>query len=159
MLAANPDGMRDLSPDVFENLVGNRIEKMGFEIVRVGTSIYQKDGGIDMVAWPRASPIPFLMAVQAKHTSQINRRIGPTPVRELLGTVQAHGFNAGLLVTNTTFTPDAKWFAEQRAILLRLHDIDDLQRWLKDEYLREAEWRGIPAEIEVCPGVSIKLPR
>ena len=73
--------------------------------------------------------------------------------------MQLHGFNAGLLVTNTSFTPDAEWVAERRALLMRLRDFEDLARWLRDEYPREAEWREIPAEIEMCPGVVIKLPR
>jgi hypothetical protein len=69
--------------------------------------------------------MPFLMAVQARHVIHQNGKIGPAPLRELLGSVQTHGFNAGLLVTNTSFTPDALWLAQQRAFLLRLGDIDD----------------------------------
>jgi hypothetical protein len=158
-LAHSPEDIHRLTPDAFENLIGNRLEAMGLEVVRVGTGTYHKDGGVDFVAWPISSPIPFLMAVQAKHTGQPDRKIGPAPVRELFAAVQASGFNAGLLVTNTTFTPDARWFAEQRALLMHLRDIGDLRRWLRDEYLREAEWRFIPAEIEICPGVTIRLPR
>ncbi len=159
MLADSPEDIHRLKPDVFESLIGNRLEAMGLEVVRVGTGTYHKDGGVDFVAWPTSSPIPFLMAVQAKHTGQPDHKIGPAPGRELFGTVQANGFNAGLLVTNTTFTPDARWFAEQRALLMGLRDIGDLRRWLRNEYLREAEWRSIPAEIEICPGVTIRLPR
>jgi len=159
MLADNPADIYRLKADVFESLVGNRLEAMGLEVVRVGTGTYHKDGGVDFVAWPLSSPIPFLMAVQVKHSGQPERKIGPAPVRELFGTVQAIGFNAGLLVTNTTFTPDARWFAEQRALLMGLRDIGDLRRWLRNEYLREAEWRSIPTEIEICPGITIRLPR
>ena len=159
LLASEPRRLFDLNPEVFENLICNRLDRMGYELARVGSSTYHKDGGVDIVAWPRASPIPFFVAVQVKHTRRPERRIGPAPVRELLGTVQQHGFNAGLLVTNTSFTPDAAWIAERRAILMRLRDFDDLARWLRDEYPREAEWREIPAEIEMCPGVVIKLPR
>lgn len=42
---------------------------------------------------------------------------------------------------------------------MRLRDFGDLQRWLRDEYLREHEWRDIPTVIEACPGVAIRLPR
>jgi hypothetical protein len=132
---------------------------MGFELTRVGSSTYHKDGGIDIVAWPRATTVPHLMAVQVKHTASPSRKIGPAPVRDLLGTVQMLGFNIGMLVTNTTFTPDARWVAEQRPLLMRLHDAADLQRWLRNEHLREQEWRDIPTEIEVCPGVFIRWPR
>ena len=159
LLASEPERLRDLNPQMFENLICDRLDRMGYGLERVGMSTYQKDGGIDIVAWPRASPLPFLVAVQVKHTRRPERRIGPEPVRELLGAVQLHGFNAGLLVTNTSFTPDAEWVAARRALLMRLRDFDDLARWLRDEYPREAEWREIPAEIEMCPGVVIKIPR
>ena len=145
--------------DKLSDLVCDRLDNMGFELARVGPGTYRKDGGIDIVAWPRATTVPYLMAVQAKHTASPSRKIGPAPVRDLLGTVQMHGFNIGLLVTNTTFTPDARWVAKQRPLLMRLHDAADLQRWLRNEHLREQEWRDIPTEIEVCPGVFIRLPR
>jgi len=102
--------------------------------------------------------VPCLMAVQVKHTSLSNRRVGPQPVRDLLGVVQTHGFNVGLLVTNTTFTPDARWVADQRPMLLRLRDIEDLLRWLRDKCLQKQEWRDLPREIELCPGITIELP-
>ena len=38
------------------------------------------------------------MAVQAKHTVQPDWKVGPALVRDPLGTVQTHGFNAGLLI-------------------------------------------------------------
>ena len=149
LLAREPERMRELGAEAFENLVYDRLDNMGFELARVGSGTYRKDGGIDIVAWPRASAIPYLMAVQAKHTGSPHRKISPAPVRDLLGAVQMHGFNIGLLVTNTTFTPDARWVAEQRPLLMRLCDAVDLQRWLRNEYLREQEWRDIPTEIEV----------
>ena len=61
-------------------------------------------------------------------------------------------------MTNTSFTPDAEWVAQRRALLMRLRDFHDLTRWLRDEYPREAEWREMPSQIEMCPGVIIKLP-
>ena len=99
------------------------------------------------------------MAVQAKHTALPTKKVGPEPVRELLGAIQLHGFNVGLLVTNTTFTADARWVAQQRSLLIRLRDINDLRRWLRNEFLQEHEWRDLPTQIEVCPGVVVKLPR
>jgi hypothetical protein len=68
-----------------------------------------------------------------------------------------HGFNAGLLVTNTAFTPDAEWFAREHARLLRLRGFSDIGRWLELDFSDDAEWREIPREIEVCPGVVIPI--
>ena len=159
LLAREPQRLYDLQPEKFENLICDRLDRMGYGLERVGSSTYHKDGGVDIVAWPRASPLPFLVAVQVKHTRCFERRIGPGPVRDLLGAIELHRFNAGLLVTNTSFTPDAEWIAQRRALLMRLRDFHDLTRWLRDEYPREAEWREIPSQIEMCPGVIIKLPK
>ena len=157
-LARDPDLLQQLGPERFEELVFDRLRMMGFDLQRVGNGTYQRDGGIDAVAWPRSPCFPFLLAVQAKHTRSLDRKIGPAPVRELLGVLEATGFNAGMLVTNTTFTPSARWFAEQTPMLIQLRDNEDLRRWLRDEFLREYEWRGIPRSIEVCPGITVSLP-
>jgi len=159
VLAADPERLRDATPQFFEEFVCDRLNALGYDLERVGSGTFRKDGGVDIVAWPRAQVVPCLMAVQVKHTALLGRRIGPQPVRDLLGTVQTHGFNVGLLVTNTTFTADARWVAEQRPLLVRLRDIEDLRRWLRDEFLQEQEWRDLPRQIELCPGVIIKLPR
>jgi hypothetical protein len=148
-----------LTAEQFELLVRDRLVAMGLEVSRVGSGAYQKDGGIDFLAWPRQPALPLILAVQAKHTGDAAHKIGPRFVRDLKGAVSTHGLSAGLLVTNTVFTPDARWFAEQTPYLLGLRDIHDLQRWLRDEYLRAAEWQSIPETIQLCPGVAIALPR
>jgi len=157
-LARAPDLLAELDPDRFEDVVVDRLEAMGFEVKRVGASTYQRDGGIDAVAWPRSLPYPFLLAVQVKHTRSAKRKVGPEPVRQLFGVLKARGFQAGMVVTNTTFTPDARWFAEQTPMLMQLRDNKDLRRWLRDEFLREYEWRSIPRSIQVCRGFAVSLP-
>jgi hypothetical protein len=159
LLSENPERLRDATPDFFENLICDRLDANGYDLERVGSSTFSKDGGVDILAWQRAPLVPCLMAVQVKHTAHRNRKIGPAPVRNLLGTVQSLGFNIGLIVTNTTFTPDAIWVAEQRPFLVQLRDFEDLRRWLRNDFLREHEWRDLPRQIELCPGVVIKLPR
>jgi hypothetical protein len=159
LLAAAPERLRDATPAFFEELICNRLDAMGYDLARVGSSTFSRDGGVDIVAWPRAPIVPCLMAVQVKHTALLDRKIGSQYVRDLLGTLQIHDFNVGLLVTNTMFTPDAHWVAEQRPLLLRLRDFNDLRRWLRDDFLREHEWRDMPMQIELCPGVIVKLPR
>jgi hypothetical protein len=36
---------------------------------------------------------------------------------------------------------------------------DDLQRWLRGEFSQQQEWREIPTSVDLCPGVSVILPR
>ena len=78
-------------------------------------------------------------------------------MRDFAGAIAGHPFSSGLLVTNTGFTPDAEWFAREKARLVRLRGFNDIIRWLRNDISSEEEWREIPEEIELCPGVVIKI--
>ena len=56
-----------------------------------------------------------------------------------------------------TIARGAQWFARERAKLVRLRDYNDISRWLLDDFSNAAEWREIPKEIELCPGVSVRI--
>ena len=131
---------------------------MGMGVRRIGDT-NRKDGGVDIIAWPEnALSVLFLVAVQVKH-SRTNRKIGPTPVRELESALARLPCEIGMLVTNTTFTADAKWAAENHPRLVRLRDMFDLMGWIRGDYLKELEWREIPDRLELAPGISISLPK
>src|SRR5271157_5645695 len=70
-------------------------------------------------------------------------------------------FHVGLLVTNTSFTRDAVWTAQQErnARFLRLRGFIDLKRWLEGRFGEEEDWREIPDRVELAPGVVIEIPR
>jgi UDP-3-O-[3-hydroxymyristoyl] N-acetylglucosamine deacetylase len=146
--------LNQLNPDQFEGVICNRLDRMGLDVQRVG-HVNARDGGVDIVAWPREG-FRFLLAVQAKH-HRYSRNTGPEAVKNLLATVNTGPFQAGMLVTNTTFTPHAKWFAAVRPHLVRLRDIADLSRWLMDDFLAEETWREIPTRITLAPGVVVDL--
>lgn len=160
-LLDDPERLKALSPDKFQRLIADRLEGMGFGVQLVG-NVYAKDGGVDIIASPapRVMPFPFLLAVQAKHHHTDNK----TPVgdvRDLHGVVTASNsfFRVGMAVTNTSFTADAKWFAENNKAFLRLRSLEDLLRWLKNDFVNEHEWREMPDEIELAPGIKIAIPK
>jgi hypothetical protein len=159
VLCSDPNEIYQLTPSAFEELIGDRLQAMGFSITQVGGHSYHKDGGIDLIAWLPKAEFPFFMAIQAKHHRSPKYKTGPGPVRELLGAVQSLPFTAGVLVTNTTFTPDAEWVAQQKPHLMHLRDIYDIRRWLENDFLDECDWRNFPDQIVVCPGVVISLPK
>lgn len=147
-----------LHPEEFEKLVLDRFLAMGMEARRIGHS-RAKDGGIDIVFWPGTSnPVPYLGAVQVKHTRSPVKKVGPGAVRDLAGVLHNQPFQVGMVITNTSFTPDAEWFAEQQRSLIRLRGMQDLRRWIAAEFTDEAEWREMPRKIELCPGVTVDLP-
>jgi hypothetical protein len=87
------------------------------------------------------------------------KKIEPEVVRGLSGVLQDPWFQIGMVVTNTSFTPDAEWFARQQRPLIKLCGMQDLKRWIASEFTDEAEWREMPRKIELCPGVTVDLPR
>ena len=107
--------------------------------------------------WPQRNfPMPFLAAAQVKHHRTPERKTAVRTVRELAGVIRPP-FAFGMLVTNTSFTPDAKWFASQQPGLLRLRDMEDLRRWIASDFVGTYEWREIPRSVEICPGVRVDL--
>ena len=157
-LGEEPGHISSLTAEKFQYLIADRLEQWGLAVKLVG-SIYRKDGGIDIIAYPRAG-VPFLVAVQAKH-HRTSRPTSVSSVRDFHGALTSSGspFHIGIIVTNTAFTPDAQWFANQNTKLIRLRDLGDLRRWLRDDYDNEFEWREIPTKVTLAPGVEIAIPR
>jgi hypothetical protein len=145
-----------IGPEAFELLILDRLVAMGYEAQRVGGT-YTKDGGIDILFWPAiASGFPFVGAAQVKHHRSKDRREGPAALRELVG-VAGGVLNLGVVITNTTFTADAEWYARNHPTFLTLRDMNDLKNWFASEFRHEREWRGIPEKIELAPGVWVKI--
>ncbi|MFZ2444803.1 MAG: restriction endonuclease [Syntrophobacteraceae bacterium] len=130
-ILSDPNLIHQLKPEQFEDFICDRLFAMGFQPTRVGNT-YQKDGGIDVIFWPRINgAFPILGAAQVKHHKDPNVKEPSGTVRDFAGAIAGHSFNAGILVTNTSFSPDAEWFARERAKLVRLRDFSDIRRWLR----------------------------
>jgi hypothetical protein len=146
----------NISPEEFEILILDRLAAMGLAGERVGAT-NARDGGIDIVFWPKPPfAVPFLAAAQVKHHRSSSNKTTVKPIREFAGVLRPP-FNFGMVVTNTTFTADAEWFAAQKEGLLRLRDMHDLRRWIGSEFGHGAEWREIPKVVEVARGHKVNL--
>jgi Restriction endonuclease/XPA protein C-terminus len=160
LFADQPEIMYQLTPEQLQYLTANRLDDLGFEVKIVG-DVNRKDGGIDIIAIPKPGKgFPFLLAVQVKH-HRTNRKTSVSEIRDLHGVVQSANsiFHMGMIVTNTAFTADARWFAENNQRLLRLRDGKDLCRWMRRDFINEAEYREIPNEITIAPGIKIAVPK
>ena len=156
-LAGEPALVHTLSPEEFEEFICERLFAMGLEPRRVGGT-FEGDGGIDVVFWPRTpTPFPFLGAAQVKHHRGAHRTEGPDTVREFAGSISGRPFSAGIVVTNTSFSAGAEWFARQHGGLIRLRGFDDICRWLANNFSSEEEWRELPSAIELAPGVVVRV--
>lgn len=157
-LQLDPTRLRFLQPSEFEEFVADRLDRMGFEPTIVGTT-NRKDGGIDIIAVPKTHTLAAqLVAVQVKHHSGI-QKTGRAAVDRLLAW-KGTCFGVGLVVTNTHFTKDAMWLAEEERnrCFLRLRDFDDIKRWLQNNFTADVEWRELPRQIALAPGVVVEVP-
>ena len=159
VLGDNPEELRNLSPERFEHVVAERIDRMGYDVQLTGRT-NRRDGGIDLIAVPKIRTIgSFLMAAQIKH-HRGDRTTGRPDVDRLLAWKDSP-FRIGLMVTNTGFSQDARWLADQvnNRAFLRLRDFEDLKRWLRGQFDSEFDWRELPDVISLAPGITVEVPK
>lgn len=117
----------DLPPDAFERLASRLLRVAGFKNVEVLGK--PNDGGIDGVGVYRPSLISFPIFFQCK---RYRSSVGPDKVRDFRGAMSGRG-EKGLLITTSTFTPEAKREATRDgAPPVELIDGDDLCDLLKE---------------------------
>jgi restriction endonuclease Mrr len=148
-LAEDPDRLKQLGPERLQLLTANRLEAMGLCVQLIGGT-NERDGGIDLIAYPDpgSNQPKYLLAVQVEH-HRTDRKTGAPKVQKFVGAMSAvSAFRLGFVVTNTDFTWTAEQYARSQQHFLRLRSLEDLLRWLRDEFDDEAEWREIPDFIE-----------
>jgi restriction system protein len=102
----------DLTPAEFEHLVHNLLTRMGLQtqLFRAGN-----DGGIDCVAYDPRPITGGKFVVQAK---LYTRKVPPSAVRDLFGTVVDAGATKGILITTSGFGPSSYQFANGKPLQL-----------------------------------------
>ncbi len=110
-LESRPNLM-DLTPFEFEQLVGNLFAKMGLESKQTRSS---RDGGVDVVAYDTRPVIGGKVVIQAK---RYRHTVGVSAVRDLYGTMNHEGANKGILVSTSSYGPDAYDFVNGKPIEL-----------------------------------------
>ncbi len=122
----NPSLLYSIGSRDFELLVAELLSEQGFS---VNVTRRSRDGGVDMWIAEDRSIGSFKYLVECKKYSPENK-VGVKIVREVLGTLQASRATAGLIVTTSYFTRDAKEFAEQVRYQMSLRDYVDIRKWL-----------------------------
>ncbi len=110
-LESRPNLM-DLTPFEFETLVSTLFSKMGLETKQTRSS---RDGGVDAVAYDIRPVIGGKVVIQAK---RYRHTVGVSAVRDLFGTMNHEGANKGILVTTSSFGPDAYDFVSNKPVEL-----------------------------------------
>lgn len=73
--------------------------------------------------------------------------------------MRSYHFNVGLVVTNTSFTDDARFESEKAGSPpIQLRDGEALRKWIADDFEVE-EINFTTRRIEVCKGLGINIPK
>ena len=79
-------------------------------------------------------------------------------MRELAGAMEGHHFNVGLIITNTSFTEDAKHQADTGTTPIQLRDGEVLHKWVADDFAVE-RLEFVSRNAEFCRGIEICVPQ
>ncbi len=126
-LKRQPDSIFDLPPRRFEELVAELLDGMGFEVELTKET---RDGGKDILAYMNTRIGKFLCLVEAKKYRQ-DRTVGVELVRTLYGTLCDYQANSAMLVTTSSFSPDAQAFQKKHEYQLSLRDYGNVVDWIQ----------------------------
>ncbi len=155
LLKRDIDAVHRFTPAAFEEFVAERLCEAGLDVRQIGKT-NTPDGGVDLIATPRDVTFPFLLAVQVKHHHRPTISTGPDPVKNMQAVLTALPFHAGMIVTNTSFTPDAEWWASQSPGKIQLHDITSIRNWIEGRFDID-KFRNVPRRIRLTPQMEVDV--
>lgn len=125
-LKKRPEDMRNLTPRQFEQMLAELLDDMGWEVELTQAT---RDGGKDILAYMNTELGRLLCLVDAKRYRE-DRTIGVGMVRTLYGTLCDYQANSAMMVTTSSFSPDAKEFQQRHQYQLTLRDYSDVVKWI-----------------------------
>ncbi|MCT8266938.1 restriction endonuclease [Afifella sp. JA880] len=142
--------LRIMPPDAFERLARRMLREAGFKKVEVtGKS---GDGGIDGIGVLRVNLVSFQILFQCKRWQG---SVGASVVRDFRGAMVGRA-DKGLIITTSTFTPDARREATRDgAPVIDLVDGEDLCELLKD--LKIGVTTKLVEEVEIDESVFAEI--
>jgi Restriction endonuclease len=130
-IRSDPRLMRFMEPYKFEEFVAEILVREGLQVQLTKKT---RDGGYDILAFADLSWGKYLYHVECKRYSP-RELVGVKTVRQLMGVVDINNSTAGIIVTTSDFTRDARKAATAAAIKYRmsLKNYDDVTSWLRHQ--------------------------
>lgn len=117
----NPGLVDSMSPRQFEEFIADIYERLGY---KVELTKMTRDGGKDIVLYTNGPTGHNMYYVECKKYNK-NNKVDVGVVRNFYGVVEAGSATAGILVTSSSYTKDAKDFEKQ--VYRRLTLLDYLE--------------------------------
>ena len=125
-LQKHPEDLLSISNRDFEKVVAELLTDMGWEVELTKAT---RDGGKDILAYMNTEIGQFLCLVEAKRYRK-DRKVGVDLVRSLYGTLCDYQANSAMMVTTSSFSPDAHEFEQRHQYQLSLRDYTDVVSWI-----------------------------
>lgn len=130
-LRNHPQAIYQLPPRKFEELIAELLSDLGYEVELTPAT---RDGGKDILAYMSTPHGRVLCLVEAKRYRR-DRPVGVELVRQLYGTLTDAEASSAMLVTTSSFSPDARTFQKRHEYRLALRDYGNIVDWM-DGYRR-----------------------
>lgn len=123
-VASKPEILYEITPRQFEELVCELFERKGYN---VRLTRQTRDGGKDLIILSNSILGELMIYAECKRYSQ-KHPVNVGLVRELYGTIEADKATAGIMVTTSYFTKDARKFQEKISGRMNFIDYSELIR-------------------------------
>lgn len=123
-VASKPEILYEITPRQFEELVCELFERRGYN---VRLTRQTRDGGKDLIILSNSILGDLMIYAECKRYSQ-KHPVNVGLVRELYGTIEADKATAGIMVTTSYFSKDARKFQEKISGRMNFIDYSELIR-------------------------------
>lgn len=124
----NPNIIHKFTPHEFELFICEVLNKQGYNVKLTKQT---RDGGKDLIVVQHDFLGEFCIYVECKRYNK-SHPVNVSIVRELYGIINADDVTAGMLITTSYFTKDAKEFTEKIKHRMSLKDFNDLTQALNN---------------------------
>lgn len=126
-IAQQPNLIFSIPPRKFEEIIAELFSKRGYAIELTKAT---RDGGRDIIAIFDHMHVRTKYIIECKRYAS-NNKVSLGIVQRLLGVKIADCANKAILATTSTFTKEARFFANNHIWDLDLKDYDDILSWIK----------------------------
>ena len=132
-----PDALRNIDRRKFEEVVAEIFDGFGYDVELTKRT---RDGGKDIIAIKRRE-VNLKFLIECKRPDPGNP-VRIAAARELWAVKNDEGASKGILVTTTSFTPEAHLFVERHCWELEARDFAGLQQWIDERVNPFMKLRG-----------------
>lgn len=127
-VALRPEILQEITPRQFEELVCELFERKGYNVQLTKQT---RDGGKDLIVLNNSVLGDLVIYAECKKKAP-KHPVNVGLVRQLYGTVEADRVTAGIMVTNSYFSKDARRFQQTIKSRMNLMDYSELMKQIMD---------------------------